>query len=318
MMAATPERIVFMGSPEFAVPSLRALAGAGFDVVGVVTQPDRRSGRGGHVQPPAVKVAAEELGIAVLQPQSLKDPDSQAELARLAPDLCVVAAYGQLLPAAVLAIPPRGTINVHASLLPRWRGASPIAAAILAGDRETGVSIMQLVRKMDAGPVITRAAVEIAPGETAGELETRLAALGATTLTDILSAWLAGEVVAEPQDEDQVTYCGLIKKSDGRLRAGQSAVEAERCVRAYNPWPVASVGYRDGRLSIWRAHAVETGSTPVAAPGTLCQSEGQPSIAFAGGCLVLDEVQRSGSRRVSGCDFLNGERGMLPPLVGLE
>jgi methionyl-tRNA formyltransferase len=306
-----------MGSPEFATPSLRALVAEDYNVVGVVTQPDRRAGRGGHVQPSPVKVVAQELGLPVFQPETFKDPGCQAELASFAPDLLVVAAYGQILPQAVLDSAPRGAINVHASLLPRWRGASPVNAAILAGDEEAGVSIMQLVRKMDAGPVIASSATEIAPGETAGELEARLAQLGAATLIATLPGWLDGEIEAVPQDEEKVTYCGLIKKDDGRLRDSYSAIEAERAVRAYNPWPGASVGYRDGRLAIWLAHTVdhENGENP--APGNLRIYDGEPAIAFQSGLLVLDEVQRSGSRRVTGHDFLNGERAVLPPKVEL-
>lgn len=310
--------IVFMGSPEFATPSLRAIVSAGYHVAAVVTQPDKPAGRGGRVTPPPVKVAALELGLPVLQPQSFKDPLAQTELASFHPDLLVVAAYGQILPQTVLDAAPLGAINVHASLLPRWRGASPITAAILAGDEETGISIMQLVRKMDAGPVLSRSTTPIVAGETAGELEARLAILGAATLTEALPAIIAREVEPLPQSDELVTYCGLIRKADGHLRAAYSVLDAERVVRAYNPWPGASVSYRDDRLAIWLAHAVpaEDGEAE-ATTGALTVREGEPAIAFSGGVLVLDEVQRSGSRRVTGRDFINGERRALPGTVGL-
>ncbi|HKS90492.1 MAG TPA: methionyl-tRNA formyltransferase [Tepidiformaceae bacterium] len=306
-----------MGSPEFAVASLHGLAAGRCHVAAVVTQPDKPAGRGSRLQPPPVKLAAQELGVPVIQPATLRDPAAQASLAAFSPDLLVVAAYGQILPQAVLDLAPRGAINVHASLLPRWRGASPISAAILAGDEETGVTIMQLVRKMDAGPVIEQSATKIADGETAGELEARLAQLGAATLVDTLPAFLAREIEPVPQDEARVTYCGLIKKDDGRLRAAYSVVEAERVVRAYNPWPGASVQYRDARLAIWLAHIVDLEDDAGPEPGSLSVHDGEPAVAFDGGLLVLDEVQRSGSRRVTGRDFLNGERGALPPAVGL-
>jgi len=272
-------RVVFMGSPAFAVPSLRALAAAGYEVAAVVTQPDRPAGRGGRLTPPDVKVAALELGLPVLQ------------------------------------IPSRGCVNVHASLLPRWRGASPIAAAIRAGDREAGVSIMEMVREMDAGPVIARAAISVAPGDTTGSLEARLAGLGATELVRVLPAWFEGAVTAEPQDLARVTFCGLIHKEDGQLRDEMTAAAAERAIRACDPWPGAFVGYRDQRLGIWRAHVeplpgeLETGAFVVAAR--------RPAIAFPDGLLVLDEVQRTGAKRLPGDVFLNGERGQLPPTAGL-
>lgn len=307
-------RVVFMGSPGFAVPSLRALAGAGAEVVAALTQPDRPSGRGGRVQPPPVKLAALELGVSVLQPESLRQEDIQAQLRSFQAEVFVVAAYGKMLPQAVLDIPPHGCLNVHASLLPRWRGASPIAAAILAGDPVTGVSIMKLVRKMDAGPVISRVQTAVLPGDTTGSLEARLAGLGAGELVRVLPAWLSGELEAKPQDESAATYCGLVSKNDGHLKAAMTAAEAERAVRAYNPWPGAFVLYRAERLAIWRAH-VEPGPTP--SPGATAVLGKFPAVAFADGWLVLEEVQRPGGKRLTGEQFLAGERGSLEPEVGL-
>lgn len=307
-------RVVFMGSPPFAVPSLRALVAAGFRVAAAVTQPDRPAGRGGRLQPPAVKLAALELGIEVMQPESLRDDELRAQLLSLQADVFVVAAYGKILPQAILDIPPYGCLNVHASLLPRWRGASPITAAILAGDQVTGVSIMKLVRRMDAGPVLSRVETPILPADTAGSLEERLADLGAGELVRVLPKWLSGEIEPLPQDESAATYCGLVRKEDGHLRTNMQAAEAERAVRAYNPWPGAFVLYRSERLAIWRAR-IEPGE--LAPPGTTAIIGRSPAIAFSGGWLVLEEVQRPGGRRLTGEQFLAGERGALDAQVGL-
>lgn len=308
-------RVLFMGSPEFAVPSLQALSNAGYNIVASVSQPDRPAGRGGRVQSPAVKVAAIELGIETFQPESLKSGEARAKLAAFAADVFVVAAYGKILPRAVLALPTRGAINVHGSLLPRWRGPSPIAAAVLAGDSATGVSIMELALKMDAGPVITRRALTIRPTDTTGDLEPRLAALGAEALVDVLPGWFERKIAAEPQDEALVIYCRLLTKSDGWLEAKMTATDAERAVRAYNPWPGAFVEYLGERLAIWAAHVSPDPQHLV--PGTTTLLEHAPVVAFVDGALVLDEVQRSGARRTTGQQFLNGERGQLAPLVVL-
>ena len=314
-------RVVFMGSPPFAVPSLRGLVEAGYQVVAAVTQPDKPSGRGGAVSEPAVKSAASSLGLPVLQPRRLKDSAVQQALIDLRPDLFVVAAYGKILPQAVLDIPKRGCINVHASLLPRWRGASPITAAILAGDATTGVTIMEMALAMDAGPVIQRASTSIEAVDTAGSLEPRLASLGARTLIEAIPGWFDGEVTAEPQDEALVTSCRLVSKADGQLSASMTAEQAERAVRAYDPWPGAYVLYRGDRLAIWRAHVLPPPSDPTP-PGTVVQLDRTPAILFAGPdgasrALVLELVQRPGGKRLTGAQFLNGDRGQLAPEVGL-
>ena len=301
-------RVLFMGSPEFAVPSLRALVAAGYNLVGVVTQPDRPSGRGGKMTPPPVKVSAEELRVPVFQPEELRSDEAFARLQAFAPDLVVVAAYGKILSRRVLQLPTHGAVNVHASLLPRWRGASPINAAILAGDAETGVSIMEMVLKMDAGPVLAREAVTISSDATTGTLEPVLADLGARTLVDVLPAWLSGKLHAEPQDEARVTFCSLIKKQDGFLAATMTAAEAERAVRAFDPWPGAFVLYRGDRLAIWRARVLPAAEVE---PGATSIIERLPALGFRDGWLLLDEVQRVGARRVDGRAFLNGERGVF-------
>ena len=308
-------RTVFMGTPPFAAPSLRALAAAGRDVRLVVARPDRPAGRGGRTRAPAVKAEAERLGLPLFQPESFADPEAVATLAAAAPDLIVVAAYGRILPHAVLALPRRGILNVHPSLLPRWRGPSPVAAAIRAGDERTGVSIIELTARMDAGPVVAARAFPIGPADTAGALEARLAEAGAELLVEALPGWLAGETVAGPQDEARATVCSLLTKDDGRLRAAMTATEAERAVRACDPWPGAFASWAGARLAVWRAH-VEPADGALA-PGTITRAGKAPAIAFREGLLALDEVQREGGRRVSGEAFLNGERGRLPEAAGL-
>lgn len=307
-------RVVFMGSPEFAVPSLRALVEAGHTVTLAVCQPDKPAGRGGRLQAPPVKVAAEALGIEVFQPERLRDEAVQARLAAADADVFVIAAYGKILPQAVLDLPRHGCLNVHASLLPKWRGPSPIVAAVLAGDTVTGVSIMSLVRKMDAGPVLSTVEMPIEPSDTAGALEARLAEAGAQELVRVLPSWLAGAVTPKEQDEVAATYCHLITKDAGWLRASMTAAEAERAVRAYNPWPGASVGYGGQRLAVWQASIA--GAEP-AAPGTARVIERAPAVAFDDGWLKLEVVQRPGGKRLTAQQFLAGERGAFGPAVEL-
>ncbi len=313
-MRLAERSIVFFGSPAFAEPSLRALHAAGYDIPLVVTQPDKPAGRGGRVTPPRVKVVATELGLPVFQPPNLKAPAVVDELRSRNPGAFVVAAYGKIIPRAVLEIPTRGSVNVHASLLPRWRGASPIESAILAGDEQTGVCIMEVVMKMDAGDVVSRREVAVGQHSTA-TLEPLLAEVGAQLLVQTLPAWFAGEIAPTPQDESLVTYCTLIQKNDGFIPADATATTAERMVRAFNPWPGAFVLYKGERLAIWRASVVE--SPGEAAPGTLFVHQKVPAIALASGALLLEEVQRQGGKRISGRDFLNGERDRLDPKVVL-
>jgi methionyl-tRNA formyltransferase len=305
-----------MGSPTFAVPSLRALHAAGYNIVAVVTQPDRPAGRGGQPQPPPVKGAAEQIGVPVLQLEEIRSDESFGAIRAYVPDLLVVAAYGKLLSQRLLDLPARGPVNVHASLLPRWRGASPIAAAILKGDQVTGVTIMEMVRAMDAGPSIAQREVPVDPGDTTRTLEPRLAEAGARLLVDALPGWFDGHAKARPQDESQVTACKLLTKNDGWLRSDMTAAEAERAVRAYDPWPGAFVEYRDQRLGIWKARVAPP--VPGLDVGTTAMVGRLPAVAFTRGLLVLEEVQRSGARRVNGEAFVNGERGGLESSVGLQ
>jgi len=261
-------RIIFMGTPDFSVSSLAALVGEGYDVVGVVTQPDRPSGRGRELTASPVKRFAGQKGLAVLQPATLRRPDPVAALARLEPDMLVVAAYGLILPQSVLDIPTHGSLNVHASLLPEFRGAAPVAAAILAGKDRTGVTIMLMDAGMDTGPLLSQRECSVDPQETTGTLTARLSDLGAGLLTDTLPKWLAGKVQPRPQLDEQATYAPMIRKADGRIDWTLPADLLARRVRAFQPWPGAMT-YWDGKplkLLKVQALAVPAGG---ARPGTV-------------------------------------------------
>ncbi len=294
-----------MGSPEFALPSLHALT-ARYDVVGVVTQPDRAAGRGRSLKPPPVKLLAQELGLEVLQPERLRAPEAVEALRRLAPDLIVVAAYGQILRPEVLSLPPFGCLNVHASLLPRWRGASPIQHAILAGDDETGVTIMKMDEGLDTGPILAQRATPIAAEETAGSLAERLAQLGADLLLEILPAYLSGEIQPQPQPAEGVTYAPLLKKEDGRLDLTRPADELSRQVRAFSPWPGAFIEWQGAPLRILRARPSLEESP---GPGIRLKVQGRAALGTGQGILILEEVQPAGRNRMASQAFLAGARG---------
>ncbi len=296
-------RIVFMGSPEFALPSLRALAGS-YNMAGVITQPDRASGRGRELKPPPVKRLALELGIPVMQPEKLRAPEAMEQLRAWQPDLIVVAAFGQILKPEVLDLPRYGCLNVHASLLPRWRGAAPINAAILHGDEETGVTIMKMDVGLDTGAMLAKRSMRIPTDGTAGSVTDALAHLGADLLIESLPRWLAGAITPEPQDDSLSTYAPMLKKDEGRLDFTRNAHELERQVRAMNPWPGAFMDFDGETLKIHRAH-VEEGNASVGERLTLAN---QPAIGAGGGLLVLDEVQPAGKKSMSGKSFLVGAR----------
>jgi methionyl-tRNA formyltransferase len=297
-------RLVFAGTPEFAVPSLAAAASRQ-EVVAVYTQPDRPAGRGRSLAASPVKRAALERGIPVLQPETLKSQVSRDALAALQPDLLIVVAYGLILPKAILAIPKYGCWNVHASLLPRWRGAAPIQRAIEAGDARTGVCLMQMEAGLDTGPVLLSQATDIGPEETGGQLHDRLAALGAQVLADGLGLLRAGiRPVPQPQPEQGVTYARKLEKAEARLDWSRPAAALANQVRAFNPWPVAEATVAGERLRILDAVALEPAHG--AAPGTLlAASRDGIDIACGEGALRLRTVQREGGRAIGAADFVN-------------
>jgi len=297
-------RIVFFGTPEFAVPSLRALLAGRDPVIGVVCQPDKPAGRGQRLAVPPVKQAALRARLPVFQPEKLRAPETLDTLASWAPELIVVAAYGKILPKHVLDLPRLGCINVHASLLPKYRGAAPIQWAILGGEERTGVTIMCMNERMDAGDILLRQETAIARQETYGELQARLAEMGALALMDAISRLHAGTLMRQPQREDEVTLAPMIKKEDGRIDWMQPAVHIACRVRAFNPWPSAFTTLRGKQLKIHRAHAEAAESG--AAPGTILRIGEGVAVATGGGTLVLDEVQLEGRKRLPAAEFARG------------
>jgi methionyl-tRNA formyltransferase len=302
-------RIAFMGTPDFAVPILQQLIGLA-TVVGVVTQPDRPAGRGRQMQAPPVKVAAEAAGIAVYQPKSLRAVESAEPLRQWRPDMIVVAAFGQILRPHVLELPPRGCLNVHASLLPRWRGASPIQHAILAGDRETGVSLMQMDAGLDTGPVYAQSAIPIGDDESAGSLHDRLAALGAEMIAAHLPDIIAGRRVALAQDERRSSYAPMIKKEAGRLDWQRSGLELDRQVRAMTPWPGAYSGWNGRMLKVLAAAPLA--NRPPGSPGLVVTAGDSIAVLAGDGGLLLHCLQLPGKRPMAAADFARGR----PDFVG--
>jgi methionyl-tRNA formyltransferase len=309
------DRVVFMGTPAFSVPSLEALA-EHYTVVGVVTQPDRPAKRGRKVTPSPVKKAALALGLPVLQPTSLRQAETVAQLRTLEPRVIVVAADGEILRPQVLTIPPAGVINVHPSLLPKYRGASPIIGALLAGEQRTGVTIMLMDEGMDTGPIVKQRAVDIADGDTAGSLGDSLAKLGADLLLEALPEWLEGRIEPKAQDEAKATYTKPVAKGDAILDWSLPAYELWNRVRAYNPRPGASTEWRGTQLKIlrarpepWREGKEEPGLVIELAPGVVAVVCGQ-------GVLVLEEIQLAGKRAVSAGDFVRGQRQFVGSRLG--
>jgi len=302
-----PLRIVFLGTPDFAATVLRGLLAGPDRVVGVFSRPDAPRGRGLSTEAPPVKRLALEHGIPVEQPVRWKDGTAVAALRALDPDLAVVAAYGRILPQAALDVPRFGCVNVHASLLPRWRGADPITRAILEGDAETGVTIMRMVLEMDAGDALWRAATPIRPDDDGGTLEDRLAAIGARALAEAITAWREGRLRAEPQDPALVTHAGPVRREDGRIDWSRPADTIERATRAFAPWPGAFTERGGASLKVWRAAAGATSSA--AAPGTVVALDADgPVVATGTGTLRLLEVQEAGKRRMPAAQWLRGAR----------
>lgn len=295
-------KIVFMGTPDFSVPILQQLIQQ-HDVIGVVTQPDRPAGRNRQMQLSPVKQAAIEAGIPVLQPEKIRRAESIAELKQWQPDAYVVAAFGQILPQAVLGIPSFGSINVHASLLPRWRGAAPIQAVIRAGDAETGVTIMKMDAGLDTGPMLTKRVIPIAADETGASLHDKLSALGAELLIDTLPGYFSGAILPQPQPEEGVTFAPSIKKEEGLIDWLQEAVVIERLVRAFTPWPGTYTTFKGEQLKIHGGKIV-SGS---AEPGQVVQTREGISVGTGAGLFALDRVQLAGRRAMPITEFIRGQ-----------
>lgn len=308
-----PLRIVFLGSPAFAVlPLERLVADDRYQVVGVVTQPDRPAGRGRALVATPVKQAALRLGVPVITPETLRDPAAVAALAALRPDVGVVAAYGEILRRDVLAIPPLGYVNIHPSLLPLYRGPSPVAGAILNGDVETGVTIMLIDAKMDSGPILAQRTVPLPPDARTGALTQELFAIGADMLVETLEAYARGAITPQPQDHTRATVTKLLTRDDGIIDWTQPAVRIERMTRAYDPWPGATTTWRGAPLKIIAARVIADRCED-APPGTLIDSAEGPAVATGDGLLALVTVQPAGKRPLPATDWRRGLR-----LVGGE
>ncbi len=309
-MQGVEPRIVFMGTPEFAIPALQGLC-AHYPVVGVVTQPDRPAGRGRLLSAPPVKVTAQAEGIPVFQPERLKRLEAVEHIRAWAPDLIVVAAFGQILPPAVLELPRWGCLNIHASLLPRWRGAAPIQAAILAGDPVTGVTIMQMDAGLDTGPLLAQREIAIGAEETAGELGSRLAQLGADLLLELLPAYLDGQLIPQPQPAEGVTLAPRLSKTAPAIAWERSAQEVAGQVRAFAPEPGAYTFWNGTLLKILAARVLADADLPPAQPGTVFAWQGLPAVHAGAGALVLLQVQMAGKRPMNGEVFLRGQRAWM-------
>ena len=305
---------VLMGSDEFSVPALLALDMA-HRVVGVVTQPDRPSGRGQELTPNAVKATAEAFGLPLIQPLRVGEPDVLSQLGEWMPDVIVVAAFGQILPRSVLELPAMGCVNVHASLLPRWRGAAPVAHAILAGDEETGITLIKMDEGLDTGPILARESTTVEVDDTAETLRARLAELGAQLLVEVLPAFVDGDLVPRPQPAVGITYAPQLHKTDGEIDWRQPAVQVDRMVRAYTPWPSAYTHWQGRRLKIletipmlaWR------GSAP---PGTVFVDEVSPIVATGDGAVWVTRLQLEGRKPMAADRFLFGQADLIGAVLG--
>ena len=310
-------KVVFMGSPAFALPPLQSLMLNKYDIIAVYTQPDRKTGRGQRLAPCPVKQFAAGAGLNVIQPQSFKDPAEVELLAGLKPDIIIVAAYGQILPDPVLKIPPHKCINIHPSLLPKYRGPSPVAAAILNGDTRTGVTIMLIERKVDSGPVIAQVTADIRDNDTTGSLTGRLAEIGAGLLVDTLPAWVSGTIRPIGQDEGQASYTRMERKEDGQLDWNWTAVRLWRKARACNPWPGSYINWKDTRIKI-----METIPLPAVEEGPAGQvvelprgSAARVAVRTGDGLLGLLRIQPEGKREMTANDFTVGHRDFIGSIL---
>jgi len=308
-------RVVFMGTPEFALPAL-AILSERYELVGVYTQPDKPAGRGQHLTPPPIKQWAQKHGLPVFQPRTLRDESAQAQLAELKPEVIVVAAYGLLLPKFVLDLPPHGCINVHASLLPKYRGAAPIPAAILHGESRTGITLMRMDEGLDTGPIIAQDSIPIEPDYTTGDVAVWLALLGAQLIAETLPRWIAGEITPQLQDESQATFAPKLHKEEGRLDWSRSAIELDRRVRAFSPWP--------GTFTTWNGRSLRvlsvqvTGQDAQGTPGMVVKDEKEIGVVTGDGLLRLREVQPEGKRAMSAADFARGQPSFTGSVLGAQ
>lgn len=300
-------RILMMGTPDFAVPSLQALVRQKYEVIGVVTQPDRPKGRKRILSPPPLKQEALKLGLTVYQPERLRDPEGIQKIQELAPDLIITAAYGQILPAEILNIPRFGCINVHASLLPRYRGGAPIHHALMAGEEETGVTIMYMVQQLDAGDMLAQRSLRIGTDDDVGTLHDKLSLLGAELLTELLPRLLKGQVTAVPQDQEQVTYAPNITRKDERIDWSRGAGDICDQIRGLRPWPVAFTSWKGEPLKVWKAKKVDHRGHEE--PGTILQADENGIVVVAGvGAVVLTELQPAGKKVMPVEQFVRGRR----------
>ena len=300
-------RIVFMGTPEVAAFSLERLFEAPEPVVGVVTQPDRPAGRGRKTIPSPVRRAAEIHGVPTLAPEKIRDPSFFDVLSKWTPDLIVVIAYGRILPRQILELAPHGCLNVHYSLLPKYRGAAPVPWAIIGGEEKSGVTTMRLVEKMDAGPIFLQREISVAPNDTTASLQAKLAPVGAELLVETIAELKAGNLTPQAQDESKVTYAPVLKKEDGLIDWNLPAVSIERRVRGFNPWPSAYTYLAGNLLKIHRARVIEMAEK--AAPGEVLKADKEGLwIATGAGALSLEEVQLENRKKMTAREFLNGTR----------
>ncbi|MCD1629279.1 methionyl-tRNA formyltransferase [Marinobacter shengliensis] len=305
-------RIVFAGTPDFAATALKALLEAGYNLVGVYSQPDRPAGRGRKLMPSPVKQVALDAGIPVFQPMSLKPEDAQQELASLKPDVMIVAAYGLILPKAVLDIPTHGCLNIHASLLPRWRGAAPIQRAIAAGDAETGITIMQMDEGLDTGDMLLKTSTPIHADDTGGSLHDRLAGMGGKAIVEALVQLANSELAPEPQNDADANYAHKLSKEEGHIDWSRSAIEIERLIRAFNPWPGTFTDLGEQRIRLHQASALDQSSDKL--PGTVISREREGvEVACGTGTLKVTSVQLPGSKAQSITDLINGGKQVLLP-----
>ncbi len=305
-------RIIFAGTPDFAARHLDALLASGHQVVGVFTQPDRPAGRGKKLMPSPVKVLAEQHNLPVFQPASLRPAENQQLVESLQADVMVVVAYGLILPQAVLDMPRLGCVNVHGSLLPRWRGAAPIQRALWAGDSETGVTIMQMDAGLDTGAMLTKVTCAIEADDTSASLYDKLAVLGPEGLIKTLESLASGSATPEPQNDEQATYAEKLSKEEARLDWTLSAAQLERCVRAFNPWPVSYLTIEDTPIKIWQASAMDDKTT--AAPGTVLEADKHGiMVATSEGILRLERLQPAGKKPMTAQDLLNSRSEWFTP-----